>query len=230
MKKVLFFASALFMFSSLQAQKLTVGANFLMGLPMGDYNVGQKGDQPDEVPPGFGLGGGIEANYWFGEALSVGLEVGYLGFAEKENTNSEGRIYAKSTALPILLKADYHFLDGNIRPYAGLGVGYVLIEREFRFPELGPEKTTANSDDFIMSWKQNGMMLSPRAGVLFGLSDLITLNFNIQYNMVFNKVDGDLEVNIQHFGETYTETLKDIEADPTNYLGINLGILFTLFE
>ena len=215
MKKLAFLAISMVVTISMSAQRFDVGVNFMTGLPMGDYNVGDV-DQTLSTPPGFGIGGGIEANYWFNDNFSAGLEVGYLAFGEAENTELVP-VMTKATAVPIIVNAHYYFMEDNIRPYAGVGVGYLLYNFNQTIEFLG---TTTGE------WAQNGLVVSPRVGCLFGLSDALDLNLDIQYNLAMNKIEGDHEITID--GQTGTN--EDMRSDATNYLGINLGILFKISE
>lgn len=220
MKKLVVLASAAIVGLTMNAQRLDVGANFMLGMPMGDYNFGDASDQ-SSIPPGFGIGGGIEANYWFNDAFSAGLEVGFIAFGEQANDVDGLEIMSSGTLIPIIAKAEYHFLDDAFRPFVGLGVGYGMMAREFTFDFFGEAKG---------SWDQNGLIISPRAGMLYQVSDLIAINLSLQYNLMMNSVDGDLEMTVEMGGMSETDISEDMLVDATNYLGINIGLLFILFE
>jgi outer membrane protein W len=220
MKKILLIAGAALFSLTIQAQRFDIGANLMLGMPMGNYDFGDNIDQTG-IPPGLGLGGGIEANYWFNDAFSAGLEVGFISFGENEINDEELRLNSKGQAIPIIVKGEYHFLEDAIRPFIGLGVGYGIVSREINIPDFLDAK---------ISWNQNGLIVSPRAGLLFQVSDIIALNLNVQYNIMANSVDGDLETTVEMLGDSMTETNTDMKVDATNYLGINIGVLFTLFD
>jgi hypothetical protein len=96
-----------------------------------------------------------------------------------------------------------------------------MMSREFTFDFFGEAKA---------SWDQNGLIISPRAGMLYLVSDLIAINLSIQYNLMMNSVDGDLEMTVEMGGMSETDISEDMMVDATNYLGINLGVMFTLFD
>lgn len=225
MKKLIVLAGVALVGLSMNAQRLDIGANLMLGLPMGDYNFGDADDQTS-MPPGLGLGGGIEANYWFNDAFSAGLEVGFISFGENE-IDDEGLIFHTSGQfIPIIVKGDYHFLDDAFRPFVGLGIGYGVVSREWTIKE----EDFLLDGDFTSSWNQSGVIISPRAGALYQVSDIIAINLSIQYNLMMNEVDGDLEITSDYLGDSDTETTPDWKIDATNYLGINVGVLFTLLD
>ena len=221
MKKLFVLAGAALVGLTMNAQRLDVGVNLMTGLPMGDYNFGDATDQTS-IAPGFGIGGGIEANYWFTDAFSAGLEVGFISFGENEIDIDGEMIKSSGQVIPIIAKAEYHFLDDAFRPFVGVGVGYGMVSREFSQDFFGTTLTG--------SWSQNGLIISPRAGVLYQVSDMIAINLSLQYNLLMNSVDGDLELTLEADGDSETETIPDMKVDATNYLGINVGVLFTLFD
>ena len=221
MKKLFVLVGAALVGLSMNAQRFDVGVNLMTGMPMGDYNFGDANGQ-ESIAPGFGLGGGIEANYWFNDAFSAGLEVGFISFGENEIDIDGEMIKSSGQIIPIIAKAEYHFLDDAFRPFVGVGVGYGMVSREFSQDFFGTTLTA--------SWSQNGLIISPRAGVLYQVSDMIAINLSLQYNLLMNSVDGDLELTLEADGDSETDTLPDMKVDATNYLGINVGVLFTLFD
>ena len=229
MKKLSLLALAIIGTFSLQAQRIDLGVNLIGALPQGDNNVGinDNGITTDVMAPfGTGIGAGIDFNYWFGDHFAVGLEAGYVSYAEKTNDQSITFIIpvsvttnTKGTSIPVMVKASYYFLDGPLRPYAGVGIGYALYQMESTVSGQFIEESTLKYD-------QNGLLVSPRAGVLFQLGETVALNFNVQYNLVQNAVDGDMEVEVDGQVENWTDT----KIDATNNIGINLGVIFTLAD
>lgn len=219
MKKLAMIFGAVLFTVSLSAQRFDIGVNIQTALPMGDYNFGDE-DLMAPMAPGFGIGGGVEANYWFSDAFSAGLEVGFVSLGENDNTSEDLGglvIKSKATMIPIIAKAQYYFLEDALRPYVGVGVGYGIVAREYSI------------DGFpgTASFNQNGLIISPRAGALYQLTEMLAINLAIQYNLMQNKVDGNLEVTVEADGTTDVSN-EPMKVDATNYLGINLGVSITL--
>lgn len=186
MKKVVLGVLAIFMASSLSAQ-INVGANFLVGIPSGNWNT-----NPQSVSTAFG--GGLEVNYSLFDKLSVGLEFGYSSFGEFEES------LFTVTQMPITVKAEYYFMDGGLKPFVGLGVGYYLIDYNI------------DGDKFV---DVNGIGISPRIGATYEVSDLVDLVLNVNYNLLFGqKADGE--------GEVIDEA--------TTSIGIGVGARFNLTD
>jgi opacity protein-like surface antigen len=89
-----------------------------------------------------------ELNYPINNRLKVGLGVSYNDYYEKlprqTYETKDGTISAVVTnsvqTTPIQLKAYYDLTEGNIRPYAGLGVGGNLIGYAQYLGEFGEKK------------------------------------------------------------------------------------------
>lgn len=177
-------------FSEINAQKATVGVNLMTGLPMGDWADGN----------GFGLGGGIDFDYYLTDMFAIGIEAGYVSFSSDFDD-------VATTMIPIMAKATYFFGEDEIRPYLGLGLGYYLADLTF--------------DGESLEIYEGGLGFSPRAGLQYSLTDALSLNFNVQYNMVLNEVNESVTAN----GATVTT-----EAPATNYLGFNLGLNYDFLD
>ena len=229
MKTLLYCFLGTFLAFSVSAQKLDIGINLMTGQPVGDYTFGDN-IESFNLPPGFGIGGGIELNYWFGDAFSIGFEAGYLAFAMQEHqlvvedSPFPLTAEAKSAVIPLIIKGTYTFQTGALKPFVSLGVGYLIYDPNMTIVTPAilfvPEQRTP------VEWTQNGLFISPRVGVVYTLSDLLALNLNVQYNLAFNELTGNVDVTVD--GET--EQFEDANISATNYLGINLGVLITLFE
>lgn len=220
MKKLLLLACLVIAGFSMNAQRIDLGVNVMLGFPMGDYSFGSEMLTMNSAP-GMGIGGGIDFNYWLNDNIAVGLEAGYLSFSEGEETNAGITSKRSFTGIPVMVKGTYYFGEEGFRPYAGLGLGYMATTQKSvttidGFPELESES----------EWDQNGLLISPRAGFLYYFSDAIALNFNLQYNLVMNEVDGDLDVT----SDDETVTVPNSKVDATNFLGINIGVIFSLSE
>jgi outer membrane protein W len=187
-------------FAATVSAQINVGANFLVGLPSGDWHKAG-----DESIINTAFGGGIEGNYFVTEDIAVGLEVGYLAFGEKDDFG------LTFTAIPITIKGEYYFLDDEFRPFVGLGIGYNLVTGKVTIPALPPlipEETTTETTF-------NGLAISPRVGAIYQVSDLIGIVLNINYNLMFGqKADGE----------------GDVIDNATNWVGIGLGVRFTVAD
>jgi len=224
MKKLTLILSALFVSISMFGQKLDVGINSMNGMPLGNYNFGDA-DGTISLPPGMGIGGGVEANYWFTTKLSAGLEVGFLNFAA-ESKIVEGILYSsEATAIPIVAKGTFYMSEGKFKPLVGLGIGYTIYT-----PKNGAVVPLTVPVVVENTWNQSGLSVSPRLGFVAILTDLVALNFNVQYNLMLNNVDGDIEMTSTIDGESMTGTATGAKIDATNYLGLNVGVLFTIFD
>jgi outer membrane protein W len=222
MKKVFVLVIAACAYFSISAQRFDIGANLMMGLPMGDQMIGDQSEQYKGAP-GFGIGGGIEANFWFNDAINIGLEAGFISFGEQANALAifPGAAFnSTATGIPIIVKSQYYFLDDAIRPFAGIGVGYLITSRSAELNLTGDK----------INWDQNGLLISPRAGVMYQLTEALAVNLCVQYNLVMNSIDGELELTYDYAdGTSETENIPS-KMDATNYLGINIGVVYTLFD
>ena len=163
MKKVIFFLGSILCASSLTAQ-VSIGANFLAGIPTGSWN------DPAYVTTSFGAG--LEANYALNDNLSVGVEFGLNAFAETDES------LTTLTVIPAGLKGEYFLTKEGFRPFIGLGLGYYLVSQE-----VGD-----------ISIDVNGFGVSPRIGAAYSLSGAWNLVLNVNYNTVFGQKIGDIDV------------------------------------
>lgn len=150
------------------------------------FSAGQTtpfGDFGDAVDLGFG--GGIHFKNFLSDKFALGFNAGYYSFAGKDEGPSFGII-------PLSLSAEYYFKTEGFKPYVSLEPTVYLFDNEFQ-----------------NGIKTSDLGLAPGVGFSYGLSDLIDLNVNAEYNIVFT-------------------TNKGIGADNSvSYLGINVGLLFS---
>jgi outer membrane protein W len=116
-----------------------------------------------------------------------------------------------------MLKADYYFLTGSARPYAGIAAGYYLVTNN-----QTTTTTIAGVPSEISSKGVNdGIGIRPEAGLLYVIGPKIGLNLSVGYNLLFN---GETVTSIDQItGQPVSQTI-----DPTNFLGINLGLRIKL--
>lgn len=160
-------------------------------------SIGGKIDAKPAVTPE------IDITYFFTDHIA----------AEVIAATSKHDMYAKTPggtlnlgdvwALPPTVTAQYHFNPmGDIRPYVGAGVGYMMWHNEGNF---GPGVTSVEYD--------NDMIYALQAGVDVALKDHWSVNVDVKkmYNHVDARVNGAVTA--------------DIELDPW-VVGVGLGYRF----
>lgn len=149
----------------------------------------------------FGIGGGISYDYYFNDKFDLGLEAEFLAFP----VDAAG-IDGSFGLIPVLVTGGYHTDYGNeIDFYGELGVGVFL-------------GTNPLDDDITTNFG-----ISPRIGLAFELGNRLFFDASIRYGLVFDAQDA----------ETVTSngfTVSTAAVGNTGYLGLNLGILYTLTE
>ncbi|MHC1706266.1 MAG: OmpW family outer membrane protein [Bacteroidales bacterium] len=180
---------------------LNVGGGLALGLPMGDF--------ADAVKTGFGLN--VEGEYFIMPELSAGISTGYISFKYKSDAGGSGSF----NIVPVLLKGNYYFMDDAIRPYVGLGLGLFFDNSKFEYswPSIFLNPVTNQMDTVNLTTKitdkTTDFALAPTAGVLINMSDNLSFNISAKYNMFSIKDAADEKQNF-------------------NFLGFNLGIIYTL--
>lgn len=204
MKKVILSVVALVAISfGAHAQRFDLGVNIPVGLPSGDIADGL----------GLGIGGGVFAKYFVADNIAVGAEIDFLSFSGEEVDGEEG---IGSTLMPLMVTGDYHVMpDEDFDFYGGLGIGYFMIGGDYGDA----------LDELELS--KGGLGIAPRVGINYLLADALRINFNVGYNLVFS-------------GDTYSETFDpgfglppitvEVESPDFNYIAINLGVSYDLFD
>ena len=224
MRKLLILTFALFIsISSFAQEKIDIGVNFNFAYPTSDFGSGDK-DSPIYLPPGMGMGGSVEGNYWFQENFSAGLEAGYLMFMDEPTLIDGSPINTKATAIPILVKATVFLGRGVVKPYFELGAGYCIYNQTQSVTEIFIDPILTE-----YKWDQSGVLISPRIGMKIDFTDQISMKINVQYNQMINEIDGEHSVDVTANGET-TTTTENFYANNVAFLGVNAGVTFTLFD
>lgn len=180
---------------------LNVGGGLAVGLPMGDF--------ADAVNTGFGLN--LEGDYFVMPELSVGVSTGYQSFKYKSDGGGSGSF----NIVPFTLKGNYYFMQDAIKPYVGLGLGLFFdnSKYEISWPSYFLNPVTNQPDTVMLTTKYTDkttdFAISPMAGVLFNISDALSLNINARYNMFSVKGSDDKKQNF-------------------NFIGFNVGVVYTL--
>jgi opacity protein-like surface antigen len=174
MKTIMFTLVALVAFNASQAQKgeTTLGVNYSVGIPTGDFKnvVGKESYR----------GWGVDIMHGVNNKLQLGVAVGFQDFYQKNDrqvyhTGDGQDISAVLThsiqTIPILAKAKYALTEnGAIRPYVALGAGGNLVmfremlgefgetESYFKFavkPEIGVQVPIRRGTAFHVSAAYN---------------------------------------------------------------------------
>ena len=177
--KYLFSVCLLFTFMGAQAQ-FDVGATIGVQFPTGSFG--------DIAKTGFGFT--VVGKYHLKENMAVGLNIGYYGFGVKDVGVSGYK--ATASMMPITALFEYQFGTGSVKPYVGADLGL------YRFGV----KETYQGESFSSAKTYFG--LAPTGGILYGLSDKLSLCANLKYNVVFS------------------------EGEDTAWLGINVGLIFKI--
>lgn len=165
-----------------------LGASVMFGLPMGDF-----GDFSNT-----GLGFGAETKYFVSEKLAIGLKVGMISFAVKDEYAALVKelygfdVTMSTQIMPVLATFDLFLATDGFKPYLGAGAGVYMLT----------EKMTMVGLDVSESVTKVGV--APHFGFLFGLSESVDLNVCANYNMIFT------------------------EGSSTSFLTVNGGILISL--
>lgn len=119
--------------------------------------------------------------------VAVGLESGWQVFYQKENlkTYTEGTLsvsgvqYRYTNAVPIIVGGRYYKPEsnGNIVPFAGLGLGVLYVERATDF---GVYRITRDAWQFCVK---------PELGVLFKVHEGMDIMLAARYYAAFNAND-----------------------------------------
>ncbi len=217
MKKlsILFALVAVSFGSSLNAQKMDLGLGGALALPMGDFS-----DASD-----MGFGGNISLNYFITEQISAGVEVNGLFFPETDY-GIASNLY---TSFPIQVVGRYFFLTDDFKPYAGLGLGFYLMQNELRYSQEYLEANTSIKDQNI---DQGGFGISPRIGFDYAFNKWVALNLEVNYNLVFNEKTESIIIEVPNPSDPANPIQAQGEATypATPFLGVNLGLKFTLFD
>ncbi len=192
MKKLTTILAAVLLSIGLNAQ-INIGANFIFGVPTGDFSKAVN----------TAVGGSIEANFFLNEKISIGPEVQFISFAQKDGWDFN----MTAQIIPISVKGEYYFMTEEWQPYVGLGVGYYLVKTEIA--------TGGDGLDIDL----NGFGISPRVGVIYNVSEKVGVVFNGQYNVLFG----------QSFdNEAYEALLKPV--DNTGFFNLTLGVRFAIAD
>jgi len=132
-----------------------------------------------------GFGGSISGDYFVTSDISVGLNIGYFGMGS-ESWEEEGfKMSMSQSIMPIALTGRYYFLPENIKPYAGIDLGYYTFSGSTKF--MGASISASTSEFGI----------APVIGLQYGLTEKLALDVNVKYHHIFvDGMDGFLGFNV----------------------------------
>ncbi len=157
--RVVAFVFILMSVQNVQAQ-LQVGLHGAYGIPT-----------PKEEGVKNSFGGGIQARYFISPNLAAGLEASLLSSKYSEDYGWLGKYTVKVRSIPITPKVEYFFLDGPIRPYAGLKAGLYL----------------ANVSVEGKSESESSFGFAPKVGVQYKLPQNLAVFLEGDYNLILSK-------------------------------------------
>lgn len=181
---ILFFTSS---FAQFEAENLFGGANVGYAKPIGDFSDFAKGGFSYDVLVGYKLT----------ENLGVGIAYQGVITGAVDSTASSGLFGVNLYGLEsYLAKGWYSFTDGNVKPYASLGLGLARVAE--------PDITIGN--ETVKGARRVGFASSIELGVLFK-------GFNVAYSFnmggrspkepIFNGAASDQAVNYHRFALGY---------------------------
>lgn len=193
-KTIFSFIATLAMTCSLMAQTqshtISIGGGF-----GGSTLTGELGENGS-----IGLSYFLEANYFFNEKLSAGIEFNSSAIGYSDDSSAFG-FSAYGSAL-YLVKGEYHFFTSKVSPYVGLGLGLANIAT----PEITSTDSNGNEQVITPSESTINFALSPRIGVAFG-NFCLDVSFNVAGKTPqtegFNVDESDLPFNYWIFGLRY---------------------------
>ncbi len=159
--------------------QINIGATIGAQLPMGSFGDGYK--------TGFGFN--AVGKYMLKENMAVGLNLGYSAFGSDVDGVS-------SSMMPITGLFEYHFGSGALKPYVGADLGMYRFGYKMEMEIMG-EKISESGSEMYLGF-------APTGGILYGMSDKLSLCANLKYNYVMS------------------------EGDAATFLGINVGIVYKI--
>lgn len=180
---------------------MMAGGGLYLGLPMGEFGKSTK----------MGMGLNLDADYFVMPELALGVSTGLHSFKYKTDFADDGSF----RMIPFMLKGSYYFMEDQIRPYVGLGLGLNFDQSKFEYtmPHYFINPVTSQMDTVMLKTKvvdkTTDFGLTPMAGVVIGVSDNLNLHFNAKYEMFFMKNE-----------------IED-KSETQGAIGLNLGLLFS---
>ena len=158
---------------------------------------------PTETADAFSMyiGGGISGEFLPFRRLGIGISAGYYTNLIKESVDLGEYFDDYGTTnfiVPVVLNTKFYFFTNKIQPYAGFDLGlyygnFSLLGNVGDFPSIPgitdipgmPDIPGMSELDASTSAAYFG--LAPVIGIQFRLSNLLALDANIKYNMIFTE-------------------------------------------
>ncbi len=165
-------------FAGLQAQtKQYYNVGWEIGIPVGSFS--------DYISSASLRGGYFSGNVFVTDAVSVGFKFGYNSYHENMSHHTwhmehdmaiTAASYNYSTQAPIQVGGYYHFkTDGQIEPYAGLGLGVNYITEEVLVQDI---------EIYDSQW---AFLMTPEIGLRYQFKNKpIGITLKAAYNLNFN--------------------------------------------
>ena len=171
MKKYILIAALSLTFVLAKAQSYTeVYLNYLPSVPFGETADYTSGISPRGLD--------FEANRFFGDDLSLGLNVSWLIYRKKvspeliqiNDLDVYGTQFRYQNMVPIDLVFKKYFISNSYTPYVGIGAGIQYVERR---NDIGV--FTLTDDKWLFH-------VAPEVGVLYDFSGATTMSVKVKYN------------------------------------------------
>ena len=191
-------------FNTLHAQSM-VGANLGMETVGGDFSSYYKP----------GLGANVFYKFLRDNDFAYGFNVGY--YTHSPTSSASQYDFSKLNNLQLIGSVEYYFLDGNIRPFAGIDAGYDILSYTYSYTSTAYGSTTPSTTS--LGGTESRVSVGAKAGAIYKLNDNFCLTGEAGYNVLLatDGVNSDGSNNI------------DVTAAKLSTIHIKLGIAF-MFE
>lgn len=140
------------------------------------FKLGGGMANPKNGDSHLGLSADVRLN--LGEKLRLGADLGY--FVDSESTNALGvKTTVNSSVMPITGNVEYLIMEGDLVPYAGIGLGVYVFGAKIKVGN----NSSSNSDGYFG--------FAPVVGAEYFLSDHLGVNLNAKYHTYFYEVLGE---------------------------------------
>ena len=194
--------------------QISVGLTGGVGMPMGAFGAAPTVDFNNNNIVGTaktGYGGTLFGRYHINDNLAVGANITYLSFTSQAmSIPGFPDITGLFSTMSYSAAVEYYFMTEDIKPYAGIELGFLTNSGSFTQPAFGgsPAQTADVSS--------NGLAFAPVVGLRYKLVDNLDVLLNIKYMMAFNEHKFDANKN------------NDMGMPATTFLGINIGVQYTI--
>lgn len=143
-----------------------------------------------------GIGGRVEVSYRVFPRLCVGASVGYSVFFPSDDWEDRYGIEYRNqlySSVPIMGHAYWFFMTGRLRPFAGIGLGFAMVEQYYEY------------NDSYYGWlevdvERTRAVVEPMVGVEFDLGRKLFLQSSVRYQGIIDgpeSISGTVGVGLQ---------------------------------